>query len=173
MQKSDTAQFIAADLRERDKLLERSTKAMGREDALGAPISWHHLCSTKPDKTADAKFDVRLCLHGFRQQPHTFEPTRVSTSVAKATSVKMTQAWVYDQESCESEVKYADRAFLQVPLTQFDSPMWIDPPARWGLLQGTVLQVMKRLWTKTFLHAHVDDIKIIGPAGAAMSSLID
>ena len=215
LQTSDAAQFIAADLRERDKLLEGSLKPVRREDALGAQISWRHLCSTKPHKTGDAKFDVRLCLHGFRQQPHTYDPNRVSTSVAQATSVKMTQAWASDQESCESEVKDADRAFLQAALTQFDSPMWIEPPASWGLPKGTVLQVMNSVYglkqacfnwcekldgvlfnggaipflqdprsfilctrkggklCKTFLHAHVDDMKIIGHDVAAMSRLID
>jgi hypothetical protein len=50
LQTSDAAQFIAADLRERDKLLESSLKAVRREDALGAQISWRHLCATKPIK---------------------------------------------------------------------------------------------------------------------------
>jgi hypothetical protein len=202
---SHAEKYREADLRERDVLLSTgSLKPVKRGQQKGHQITYRHLCSFKPHKVGDKQFDSRLCLHGFRQRAGSYDPDRVSTSVTKTESVKLSMAWAAGRSDCDSEHADADRAFLQSSLTSFDDDMWVEPPANWGFPPDTVLQVMNSVYGlkqscfnwcekldgvlinggcvpflqdsrsfilanyrdgkmyKTFIHAHVDDVKIIG-----------
>ena len=199
------AKYLEADLRERDVLLSTgSLKPVKRGQQKGYQITYRHLCSFKPHKVGDKQFDSRLCLHGFRQRPSSYDPDRVSTPVAKTESVKLSMAWAAGRSDCDSEHADGDRAFLQASLTSHDGDMWVEPPANWGFPPDTVLQVINSVYGlkqscynwcekldgvlinggcvpflqdprsfilanyrdgkmyKTFIHAHVDDVKIIG-----------
>ena len=205
MRSPHATEYAAADLRERDILLSTgSLKPVPRNQAKGYKISFRHLCSFKPHKIGAKQFDSRLCLHGFRQPQHSYDPNRVSTPVARVESVKLTMAWAVGRKDCDNALGDADRAFLQAPLTDNDADMWIDPPPSWESPVGTVLQVVNSIYglkqscynwcekldgvlaeggaipfqqdprsfilarysdgklLRTFIHAHVDDMKIIG-----------
>ena len=219
MRSPHAAQFAAADKRERDVLLSSgSLKIVPRASARGYKITFRHLCSFKPHKLGDKQFDVRLCLQGFRQPKHSYDPDRVSTAVARTESVKLTMAWALSRNNRSSSLSSAQgdatRAFLQAPLTNSDGDLWCEAPASWEIPEDMVLQVVNSIYglkqscynwcekldgvlersgaipflqdprsfvlarysgnelLRTFIHAHVDDMKIIGDEVAFVKAAI-
>ena len=208
-------EFAAADKRERDILINSgSLKLVRREDALGYKMTSRSLCTFKPHKVGIKQYDSRLCLHGFRQPKHSYDPDRVSTAVARSESIKLTMAWAAGNKERSSAQGDATRAFLQAPLTESDGDLWLEAPPSWEVPEGMVLQVVNSIYglkqscynwcekldgvlerggaipmlqdprsfvlarysgtkiLRTFIHAHVDDMKIIGDEVAAVKAMI-
>jgi hypothetical protein len=55
-------------------------------------------------------------------------------------------AWGAGRSDVQFQVGDKDRAFLQAPLTNHDSDMWVEPPPEWGMPPGMVLQVANSLY---------------------------
>jgi hypothetical protein len=162
-----------------------------RRSAKGPQISFRRVCAFKPHKVGPKQFDSRLCLYGFRQRAGTYDPVRVSTPVCRRYSDRLKTAWGAGRSDVQSQVGDADM-WVEPPPERGLPPGMVLQVANsllglmqacynWGEKLNKVLTAIGAVpfetdprsfvlvrrdaqgqRVKTFCHAHLDDLKLIG-----------